>query len=145
MRISKGEGRPPLHCPTLEELAFLIDQLKGRETLTDETRGEIINALEWLHLDIFGNECEAQWGKGGRPPADETTLKASIVAALKDKHRVPIKAGLWAVEPADNPGAEKRRQAIARKCSDIRSGKADGRSVADEQVQSALRKIKNRK
>lgn len=131
--------------PTLEELACLIDQLKDQKTLTDEVRAQIINALEWLHLDIFGNEAAAQWEKGGRPPADETTRKASIVVALKDSHGVPIKAGLWAVEPADNPEAEKRRQAIARKCSDIRNGKADGYSVAEQQINDALRIIENRK
>lgn len=143
MRIFKG--RPAPHCPTPEELAFLIDQLKDQKTLTDEVREQIINALESFHLSIFGDEVDAQYEKGGAPKAFETTQKASIVVALKERHGAPIKAGLWAVEPADNPEAEKRRQAIARKCSDIRNGKADGYRVTDEQMQDALRRIENRK
>lgn len=131
--------------PTLDEVAFLIDAMKEQPAPTDEVRGQIINALEWLHCDIFGNEVWEECARGGAPEAFETTQKASIVAALKDDHRVPIKTGLWAVEPADNPAAEKRRQAIARKCSDIRSGKASGHAVL-EQTRAALEAIKkNRK
>lgn len=131
--------------PSLDEIQFLIDALAEKKVPVDEIRGEIIDALEWLHLEIFGNEFEARWAKGGRPIAMNTTHDASIVATLKDEHRIPIKAGLWAVESGLGPKAERRRQAIARKCSDIRNDKAAGYRVTDGDIQAALEKIRNRK
>jgi hypothetical protein len=137
--------------PTREEVLFLIDALKEQKPPSAEIVVQAIEALRWLELQLFGDEVDEQYSKGGAPRATQTTELASIVVALKEQHRVPIKRGVWAVEPADNPDGEKRREAIKRKCSDIRNGKADSYFMPEERIQAALMraaelgKIKNRK
>lgn len=131
--------------PTREEVLFLIDALNEQKPPSAEIVVQTIEALRWLELDMFGHEVDEQYSRGGAPRAMQTTKLASIVAALKDQHQVPIKLGVWTVEPANNPDGEKRREAIKRKCSDIRNGKADSYPISEERIQAALGKIKNRK
>lgn len=142
--IGTGKYKIPEE-PTHGDVLFLIEALKVQNPPTEEVIGLAIEALRWLEMKFSFDEADEEYSRGGAPEATQTTKQASIVAALKDLHHVPIKSGVWAVEPANSPDGEKRREAIKRKCSDIRNGKANGYPISDEIIKATLDKIKNRK